>query len=457
MKKSLLSLLSLLISVSSCSISTNQPSTIVISSQSSVIIEENSNFDSKLVKDYVSKNYYNKDTFSYYRDTYEKRIARKTLPDFLMSVPNFVLVPPNEELGFELAYAIKFPSGRYFEENKDNKKYLLLGNFDPNPSNEEFGFALDVYIDQNVYDEGPNYITPPAITADRLNVPLLTPIVPWNCPGTEYDQAVNVHLDRDSVLASLENISSYKKTWCGPNEVRLDKPFEPYEYASFIDLEKQIYNIILHAIDLLNKFDYGIESKVMFTGFSNVGLFAQRFSTVYPEIVKAYYAGAIVFPIVPGKKFDGFDLIYPIGVSENEEIFGREFNLEEYNKIAKLSIVGKYEFKISYYDKYVRQTMIDLYIKENDFDWGDPKRPDGIDKYWTRVVDIFYALGGQGMFVLNTLTAHALSESDIEFSIEFLRMNSKFDNPVYPDNSKFSEHVLRLGWVCQKFNIRLHI
>jgi hypothetical protein len=36
-------------------------------------------------------------------------------------------------------------------------------------------------------------------------------------------------------------------------------------------------------------------------------------------------------------------------------------------------------------------------------------------------------------------------------------MNSKFDNPVYPDNSKFSEHVLRLGWDCQKFNIRLHI
>lgn len=404
-----------------------------------------SKFNFHEMKNYVMQNYYKPDSFSYYSEIYKQRIAGETIPEFLNSVDKIIVVPPLKEEGFELAYVLKFPSGKYTKVNEGVKRHLMLGNFDPNPSNEEFGFAMLTYTNQNVYDRTPQYHSPTAVTADRLDFPMLTPIVPWNCPGTDYDQAVNVHLDRDSVLASSENLSDYKKTWCGPGEVRLDKPFEPYETVSFVDLEKQVYNIIIHAQNLLKKFDYEVDDRVMFSGFSNVSIFAQRFSTVYPQIVKAYYAGAVVFPIVPGSNYKGKKLYYPVGIAENKELFGVDFDLEAYNNIAKLNIVGKYEYMVSYYDRFNFDLIRDLYVQENEFRFVDEKGVRSIDAYHNRVIDAFYELGGKGLFIINQETAHSMSDNDFEFSIDFFRMNAKSDTPIYPKNSPYPEHLIRLG------------
>lgn len=84
-----------------------------------------------------------------------------------------------------------------------------------------------------------------------------------------------------------------------------------------------------------------VAKKVFLNGYSSSGVFAQRFALIHPEIVsRALIGGAAGSIPLPTEEFP-----YPIGIKDFKELFGREFNEEEYKKIKFAYYVGELEAK----------------------------------------------------------------------------------------------------------------
>lgn len=72
-----------------------------------------------------------------------------------------------------------------------------------------------------------------------------------------------------------------------------------------------------------------VQDKIFLSGYSASGIFAQRFALIYPELInRALIGGAAGTIPVPSKKFK-----FPIGIEDFSELFGKEFNFEEYKEI----------------------------------------------------------------------------------------------------------------------------
>lgn len=403
-------------------------------------------FNFRILKNYVLGTYWKDENLSVYnKSTY--RLANKTLPEFLMSVDRFIFIPPQKELGFNIPYVIRFPSGKYKNENIGLNKHFILANYS-SASNPDFEYGLFQYINQNVYDGQPNDINGiedniGIKTSEQLDSPMLTPIVTWQRALLGNELVLNTNLDRESIFATYENMKNYLKVEYNTDRQRIyESKFEEYEYAGMVDLEQQFAAIIDHAVKLLNQFDYLIEDKVFMTGFSATGGFAQRFSTFYPELIRAYFAGGMMFPILPGNKFEEFVLNYPLGTNEHKVIYGKDFDLKTYNNIAKINIVSKFEDRYSPYDGYILPTIENMILKQQNFLFDNNSRPDKTLIYWQRSYEIFKALGGEGMFLFNDVTGHYLDEDDFQFSIDFFKLNSKDDIPTYPKTSPYKQHII---------------
>lgn len=440
------------------SCSSYETSSVKIDSQTSTISNQNSSsspvakeapkpeFNFRSLKNYVLETYWNDENLSvYYNSTY--RIANKTLPEFLMTVDRFIFVPPQKELGFNIPYVIRFPSGKYRDENAGLRKHLLLNNYGSMGS-RDFEFGLFQYINQNVYDDQPNDTRNledniGIRASELLDIPMLSPVVTWTRARLGNEQVLNTNLDRESIFATYENMKNYLKYDRDSNEqIIFEAPFKEYEYVGMIDLEQQFAAIVKHSIELLRKFDYEVEDRVFMNGFSQTGNFTQRFSTFYPELIRAYFAGGIIFPILPGSKFENFELNYPLGTNEHKLIYGRDFDLKAYNNIAKINIVSKFEDRYSPYDGFVKPTIESMIVKEFNFEFNNSSRPEKTLVYWQRSYEIFKALGGEGMFMFNDVTGHYLDEDDFQFSIDFFKLNSKDDIPTYPKISQYKQHII---------------
>ncbi len=401
-------------------------------------IISNSMFDLKSLREYVSDKYHTNESLSRYRNS-EFLVENNTQIEILLRNEQFVFVPAQPSEGFNVPYVLKFPSGRFKNFNKNNKKYLFLA---------ENGTAISKYYDnnitdfiwKNITDDRATYNTTFSKVADQLDLPILSPRFSWQCAGTETDQALNLLLDRDSVLANNKNKSDYKIKRCLTDDL-LNLPLKDSDFDSIIDVELQTYNIINHSKELLRKFNYPIEEKILTMGYSSTGVFAQRFATIYPELIKAFYAGGFLFPIIPANKYDNVDLPFPFGTSEHKEFFNVDFNLEEYNKIAKINAIGRKEYSFSGLDRHSRQYAERFFGAPSE--WIDDKKSKIIPNIWNKYVDIFYDVGGQGMHLMNTYSAHYISDNDLELIIDFFRMNLNSEHAVYPTYSKHKEHVIR--------------
>lgn len=107
-------------------------------------------------------------------------------------------------------------------------------------------------------------------------------------------------------------------------------------------IDLQLINMIKDLKSKLKDKDIIVNHKILMSGFSASGSFANRFTALHPEIIRAAASGGInCMPIIPAKEWDGNQLIYPIGVSDIEDIAGIKFNLEEYGKVPQFIYMGE--------------------------------------------------------------------------------------------------------------------
>jgi pimeloyl-ACP methyl ester carboxylesterase len=83
------------------------------------------------------------------------------------------------------------------------------------------------------------------------------------------------------------------------------------------------------------------DERILIQGFSASGMFANRFTVLHPERVKASTIGAPGgWPIAPVTGFNGKELPYPAGISDLEILTDTPFNSRAYNTIPQLIYMG---------------------------------------------------------------------------------------------------------------------
>jgi hypothetical protein len=211
-----------------------------------------------------------------------------------------IRVEANPENGFNFAYFIFIPSKTEF-----NTTLLIQPNNTGYPND-----TLTIHEDDaqkvasNKYYLG-NY------TSRKLGIPLLIPAFPR--PKSEW--RIYTHaLDRDAIIAKGE--------------------------IERIDL--QLISMINDAELQLFKFGIHIDQKVFLTGFSASATFINRFALIHPEIIKGYAVGGVNgIVMLPTDRIKGEELPYPIGISDFEVLFKKNFNLNEFAQIPQYIFMGE--------------------------------------------------------------------------------------------------------------------
>ncbi len=84
-----------------------------------------------------------------------------------------------------------------------------------------------------------------------------------------------------------------------------------------------------------------IDPRILLQGFSASGMFANRFTALHPERVKAVAAGSPGgWPIAPVTSWNGQTLAYPAGVGDLAAVSGRPFNEAAYRRVPQLLVMG---------------------------------------------------------------------------------------------------------------------
>ena len=110
------------------------------------------------------------------------------------------------------------------------------------------------------------------------------------------------------------------------------------EYARF---DLQLVAMIDDARENLKKKKLKFDKKILLTGFSASGMFANRFTFLHPDRVKAAAIGSPGgWAIAPVPVYLEKTLRYPIGVGDFEKVSGKKLNLKKLQKVPLFIFLG---------------------------------------------------------------------------------------------------------------------
>jgi hypothetical protein len=362
-------------------------------------------------------------------------LNNKYVGDSVLSVlqnPNYVFISEDNNLGFRLPYAITLPEERFKEENASFKSYVFfeISNTVTNnrPYNGLYSGLGSLSNKSWVFNSIPNELYSPKVMA----------FIPQPCVVNTKNNEHNMArlLNRESILATMKDFANYKVcSDVGPgNDASTDNPdtFNEYIMNQRIDVEVQTKNIVAHAQNILRDLGYPVEDKFFIFGYSSSGSYTARFTAIYPELIKAAFQGGNNPVFIPTKQHEGRAVLFPRGVSDYSELFGKEFNLEAYNKVAKLQLMGINEN----WSNYPRDGIDNLDKTYYSF-FGK----DGVEQY-LRATQVFYEYGGYQTNIFNLRTGHEVSNNDGIMMKEFFKNNRNNVEPWYPTTSPYPEHLV---------------
>lgn len=215
---------------------------------------------------------------------------------------SLLIIKQNSEKGFSNDYILFIPKGTPL-----NKKiFLLVETNNTGKTSDSIEVHKKYAIDlASVSSVGNNIAT-------MLKIPLLVPIFPR---PTSQELLYTHALDRDAIL---------------------DKS------AKLKRLDLQLLEMISDAKKTLSSMDIQIETKILMSGFSASATFANRFSYIHPEKIKAMAIGGFNGKLMlPQNEINGVKLNYPIGINDFESLFNKNFDIETYKSITQFIYMGK--------------------------------------------------------------------------------------------------------------------
>lgn len=366
----------------------------------------------------------------YLTNKYTKDKMNKILNDKSM-----IFIPEDESLGFNVPYIIDLPNIKYKNANANSKQYMLFEGSNYIDTNTPYGIFDMIYAREKF--KNIKSITVAEDIADQLYMPRVMTI--QSQPSIR-DYAKNDYnmarlMNRLSVLAKIED---YKDNRINPMDgfgkttvENYELVFNEYLFKQHIDYELQVMKVIMHSQSIIRDLGFPVEDKIFMGGFSGNGAFTARFATIYPEILKAIYHGGNLYPTIPNNQYLGKKLVFPLGVADNKELFNKEFNLKEYNKVAKLEIFGQNEVWTNYPNDAldgVEKTSIQLF--------GEVSYSHLLYNH-----EAYFEAGGEKITIINKSMGHELDSNDFEYIKDFLMFNRDSDQPFYPVESKYTNHI----------------
>jgi len=216
---------------------------------------------------------------------------------------------------------------------------LHVQHFAANPAN---GYSADFYL----------YISP---AANRIapNGQVVTILVQPNNSGVNSD-VPEVHR-RDAWWTGFERrkiADELGVVLLVPAFIRRGEDWQIYTHALDRDtlitertdlrrIDLQMIAMIDHARVELTAMGIQTDEKILIQGFSASGMFANRFTILHPERVKAATIGSPGgWPTVPVASFNGKQLPYPAGISDLESLTNIHFDAVAYNAVHQLIYMG---------------------------------------------------------------------------------------------------------------------
>ncbi len=379
-------------------------------------------FESELVHDFQKLLEFNKqyELKIYLADgsRYLQPFKTDGLPDIAdTGSEQIVYVPSQSDKGFNYPYFLILPPDDFKHEHEDEQRFLFV---EPNNTGSASNYYEQTLLSTEAF-LGSNY-------SRELWSPKMMPVFPRHRLGIpDNDEWYYTHsLDRLSLLHTEDRIDELMEKEDFVFEMESGN-LEKDDLLELVRVDKQMENMIDHAIEYLNDYDHDVhEQEVFLTGFSASGDFTNRWATLYPERVRAVASGGMNSQIMlPTDEADGEDLIYPIGTADYEELMGEEFDLDAYNDVAKFIYQGA--------------------LDENDtFGFNDAFGPEetrligevlGEEMYpdrWETTKELFFEAGGKGNFAIYTEEGHSprAAREDI---VNFFKANRDSEEPVYPE------------------------
>lgn len=204
------------------------------------------------------------------------------------------------------------------------------------------GFYADFYL----------YISPDARNATREGK-AVTILVQPNNSGINSDDP-NVHR-RDAWFTGFERkgiADELGVLLLVPAFIRPGEDWQIYTHALDRDtlttqrielrrIDLQLLAMIDFARAELAKQGFETDEKVLIQGFSASAMFANRFTILHPDRVKAATIGSPGgWPIAPAIRYNGEELPYPAGIADLELLTGTLFDVETYNTVPQLIYMG---------------------------------------------------------------------------------------------------------------------
>jgi len=223
--------------------------------------------------------------------------------------------------------------------------------------------------------------------AQKLKIALLVPV--FDRPESNWRMYTH-SLDRDTLMCNEGNLAR-------------------------IDL--QLINMIKDLKVKLRNDNIIVNEKVFMSGFSASGSFANRFTALHPEIIKAVAAGGVnCMPIIPTEEFEGRKLIYPIGISDIKDIADIEFNIAEYKKVSQYIYMGNMDKNdtLPYEDAFSNdERELIISFLGND-----------MHERWERSKEIYMKLNIPAQMVMYDGVGHEINDKIINDLVEYFKQNN---------------------------------
>lgn len=231
------------------------------------------------------------------------------------------IISPNSEKGFYFGYSLFVPDGCLTDNSllvhaTNTGGYgVTNGKLDHNKQAIHIGEGIEAAKIHSISDIHIN------ISKD-LNMPVLTPLIPRikglythfygsNIRNNNFEDLINSNSERNvSEKLSDSEIDEIKNTCC--------------------NLDSQVVKMIENAKDVLKLLGFIIDDKVIMEGYSAGSKFANGFTALHPELVKACICGGNSgISVLPTN-----ELNYPLGFKDINA------NIDEYSSIPKLFYIG---------------------------------------------------------------------------------------------------------------------
>lgn len=190
-------------------------------------------------------------------------------------------------------------------------------------------------------------------------------------------------------------------------------------------IDLQLIAMIRDAQDRLKSMGYNVDSQVFINGFSASGSFANRFTLLHPQIVKAAAIGSAGgWPTVPVSTWKGETLNYPVGIADLGALVGQPFDLQAFRRVPQYIYVGEIDDNdaVDYSDGF---DDVDREIIYRLFGDGSPY----IAERWPHAEEIFNSVGCSSQFVIYPGVAHSITQEMFKDILEFFESHKGQESP----------------------------